>query len=228
MRIGIILFDGFDELDAIGPYEVFRHAAKLGGDIDVELLTLTEVDEVTASGGLRVRPHGRLKEAPDMVVVPGGGWNDRASQGAWSEVQRGELTRVLGKLHEAGTTVATVCTGGMIAAGAGLTNGRPATTHHTALDELRASGALVIDARVVDDGDLVMAGGVTSGIDLALWLVEREVGGQIAAAVAEEMEFPRSTAIWSGALPEDRRRRKSPVMDQLRRRPPDSAPGSSR
>lgn len=213
VRIGIILFDGFDELDAVGPYEVFRHAAKLGGDIDVELLTLIDVNEVTASGGLRVRPDGRLKEAPDIVVVPGGGWTDRASQGAWSEVQRGELTRVIGELHEAGTTVATVCTGGMIAAGAGLTNGRPGTTHHSALDELRASGALVTDARVVDDGDLLMAGGVTCGIDLALWLVEREVGGQIAAAVAEEMEFPRSTAIWSRALPEDRRRHRSPAID---------------
>jgi transcriptional regulator GlxA family with amidase domain len=198
VRIAIILFDGFDELDAIAPYEVFRHAAKLGADIDVELLTLGDVEEVTASGGLRVRPHGRLQEAPDMVVVPGGGWNDRASQGAWTEVQRGQLTRVLAELHDAGTAIATVCTGGMVAAAAGLTNGRPGTTHHTALEELRASGAHLIDARVVDDGDLTMAGGVTSGIDLALWLVEREVGAHIAAAVAEEMEYPRSAAIWSG------------------------------
>ena len=198
MRIAIILFDGFDELDAIGPYEVLRHAARLGADIDVELLTLGDVEEVTASGGLRVRPHGCLQEAPDMVVVPGGGWNDRASHGAWTEVQRGELTRVLGELHDAGTAIATVCTGGMVAAAAGLTNGRPGTTHHTALEELRASGAHVIDARVVDDGDLIMAGGVTSGIDLALWLVEREVGGHIAAVVAEEMEYPLNAAIWSG------------------------------
>ena len=133
-----------------------------------------------------------------MVVVPGGGRNDRASQGAWIEVQRGDLTRVLGELHDAGTAIATVCTGGMVAAAAGLTNGRPATTHHTALEELRASGAHLIDARVVDDGDLIMAGGVTSGIDLAVWVVEREAGAEIAAAVAEEMEYPRGAAIWSG------------------------------
>ena len=201
MRIAIILFDGFDELDAIAPYEVFRHAARLGADIDVELVTLGDVGEVTASGGLRVRPHGRLEGAPDIVVVPGGGWNDHGSQGAWAEVQRGQLTRVLGELHEAGTSIATVCTGGMVAAAAGLTSGRPGTTHHTALEELRASGAHVIDARVVDDGDLIMAGGVTSGIDLALWLVEREVGGRIAAAVAEEMEYPRNGVIWSLGVP---------------------------
>ena len=130
VRVAIILFDGFDELDAIGPYEVFRHAARLGADIDVQLLTLSDVEEVTASGGLRVRPHGRLKEAPDMVVVPGGGWNDRASQGAWTEVQRGDLTRLLGQLHDSGTAIATVCTGGMVAA---VDGGRPderAAGHH--------------------------------------------------------------------------------------------------
>lgn len=208
MRIGIILFDGFDELDAIGPYEVFRHAARMGGDMDAQLLTLGDVDEVTASGGLRVRPQGRLEQAPDVVVVPGGGWSDRAAKGAWHEVQRGELPRLLGNLHAGGTVVATVCTGGMVAAAAGLTDGRPSTTHHSALNELRASGAQVVDARVVDDGDLVTAGGVTSGIDLALWLVEREVGGHIAAAVAGEMEHPRSTAIWtSGAREKHRRHR---------------------
>jgi transcriptional regulator GlxA family with amidase domain len=95
VQIAIILFDGFDELDAIAPYEVFRHAAKLGADIDVELRTVSDVEEVTASGGLRVRPHG-LEEALDMVVAPGGGWNDRASQGAWIEVQRGQLTQCFG------------------------------------------------------------------------------------------------------------------------------------
>jgi transcriptional regulator GlxA family with amidase domain len=104
---------------------------------------------------------------------------------------------VLRELHDGGTAIATVCTGGMVAAAAGLTNGRPGTTHHAALEELRASGAHVIAARVVDDGDLIMAGGVTSGIDLALWLVEREAGAEIAAAVTEEMEYPRSAAIWS-------------------------------
>lgn len=198
-RIAVVVFDGFDELDAIAPYEVFRHAAKLGADVDVELITLNAAEEIVASGGLRLRPHGRLEVTPDIVLIPGGGWNDRAPQGAWAEAERGELPRMLIELHQAGTTVATVCTGGMLAAAAGLTNGRPATTHHTALDELRASGADVVEARVVDDGDLVMAGGVTSGIDLALWLVEREFGSHIATAVAEELEYPRNAAIWRAA-----------------------------
>ncbi len=196
MRADIVIFDGFDELDAIAPYEVFRHAAKLGADIEVVLVTLDDQDEVVASGGLRVRPHAALGDAPDLVLLPGGGWNDRAAQGARAETERGELPRLIRRLHEGGTTVATVCTGAMIAAAAGLTRGRPATTHHTALSDLRDSGADVINARVVDDGDLVTAGGVTSGIDLALWLVERECGAEIANAVAHEMEYERSAAIW--------------------------------
>ena len=196
MKIGIVVFDGFDELDAIGPYEVFGHARRFGGDVDVELVTLDGADEVVASNGLRVRPHGRLAEAVDVVVVPGGGWNDRAEHGARAEAERGGLPDALARLHRQGTTVATVCTGGMLAATAGLTTGRPAVTHHGALDELRASGADVIDARVVDDGDLVTAGGVTSGIDLALWLVERELGRELADTVADEMEYERRGDVW--------------------------------
>jgi transcriptional regulator GlxA family with amidase domain len=79
----------------------------------------------------------------------------------------------------------------MLATAAGLTRGRPAVTHHGAIEDLRTAGAEVIEARVVDDGDLVTAGGVTSGIDMALWLVERQFGAELADAVAAEIEHPR-------------------------------------
>lgn len=184
MRVAIVVFDGFDELDAIGPYEVLRHAARQGADLDVSLVTLADADEVVAAGGLRIRPHGTLDGTPDVLLVPGG-------PGTGAEAQRGELTDVIRNLHQGGTTVATVCTGTMLAALAGITAGRPATTHHAALAALRDSGAEVIEARVVDDGDLVTAGGVTCGLDLALWLVEREFGAAIADSVAAEMEYGR-------------------------------------
>ena len=193
MQVAIVIFDEFDELDAIGPYEVFRHAARSGAGLDATLVTLTGADEVVASGGLRVRPHGRLEEAPDVVLVPGG-------PGVGKEAERGELPELIGRLHEGGTTVATVCTGGLLAASAGIVSGRPATTHHRALAELAASGAEVIDARVVDDGDLVTAGGVTCGLDLALWLVEREAGSWLADAVAAEMDYARSAALRRGDI----------------------------
>jgi transcriptional regulator GlxA family with amidase domain len=90
----------------------------------------------------------------------------------------------------------------MLVAAAGLLNGRPAITHHAAIDDLREAGATVIeDARVVDDGDLLSAGGVTSGIDLALWIVERELGDRAAEAAARALEHVRVGAVWQrGAL----------------------------
>jgi transcriptional regulator GlxA family with amidase domain len=184
----ILLFDGFDELDAIGPYEVLAN-----GGLEPRYVTLGGAAEATGSHGTRVSTHGTLSDAPELLVVPGGGWGDRAPQGAWAEAQRGELPAAIAERHRAGSTIASVCTGAMLLAAGGLLHGRPAVTHRVALDDLEAAGARVMrDARVVDDGDILTAGGVTSGIDLALWLVERLRGAEAAAAVANEIEHERT------------------------------------
>jgi transcriptional regulator GlxA family with amidase domain len=197
MRIAVVVFDGFDELDAIGPYEVLGNAAQGGAEVEVELVTREPADRVTGSHGLTVEPQGVLDGGYDLVVVPGGGWNDRAQRGAYAEAQAGDLPAALGDLHEAGTVVASVCTGGMLVSAAGLTRGRPAVSHHATLEELASQGAEVVHARVVDDGDLVTSGGVTSGIDMALWLVEREWGKALADGIAREMEHERRGPVWT-------------------------------
>jgi transcriptional regulator GlxA family with amidase domain len=190
MNIAIVLFDGVDELDAIGPFEVFENAREAGADLTVRLCTIDGVDEITASHGLRIGVTAQLADLdPDLLVVPGGGWNARDDVGAWAEAERGVIPDAVAQLHEAGVDLAAVCTGGMLLARAGVTDGRPATTHASAKDELRASGTNVVDARVVDDGDLVTAGGVTSGLDLAFHLVRREFGDELAATVATKMEY---------------------------------------
>ena len=198
MRVAVVVYEGFDELDAIGPLEVLRNAAAMGAtDLSVELVALDGTAEVTGSHGLRVRTDGRLDpDGTDLLVIPGGGWNDRGAHGAWAEAERGDLPAAIAAAARGGAVVATVCTGAMLAATAGLTRGRPAITHHAAVEDLRASGARVVEARVVDDGDLVTAGGVTSGIDLALWLVERHFGAELADAVAAEIEHPRHGEVW--------------------------------
>lgn len=197
-QIDIVLYEGFDELDAIGPFEVFGAAADYGADLSTRLVTLEATETVTASHGLRVEPDGVLADPedgeadlPDLLVIPGGGWNNRSEAGAWAEAQKGAVPAAAGAYHDAGVTVASVCTGGMLLAEAGLTDGRHATTHDGALDDLRASGADAVDARVVDDGDILTAGGVTSGLDLALYLVEREASSEIADRVAKELEYER-------------------------------------
>ncbi|MDG5758581.1 DJ-1/PfpI family protein [Natronococcus sp. A-GB1] len=188
----ILLFDGFDELDAIGPYEVLANGAEAGASLETRLVTLEgDTDDdglVTASHGLRVEPEDVLGE-PDLLVVPGGGWTTEG--GVRAVVTDGVIPGAVDERFGAGSTVASVCTGAMILAEAGLLEGRPATTHQVAIDDLGDSAANVVEERVVDDGDVLTAGGVTAGIDLALWLLEREFGAEIAEAVETEMEHER-------------------------------------
>jgi transcriptional regulator GlxA family with amidase domain len=128
----------------------------------------------------------------EIVVVPGGGWSTRAEAGAWAEVRRGDLLEVIRAAAASARIVAGVCTGTMLLAHAGLVGARRASTHRSALADLSATGATVVPERVVDDGDLVTSGGVSSGIDMALWLVERECGAELAERVNEHMEYPRT------------------------------------
>jgi len=191
VHVAIVVFEGFDAMDAIGPFEVFGHAR---GETGLEVgLYAREPGDIVSSHGLRVEPDGRLADLegpPDVLIVPGGGYNDRAEAGVRAQLA-GPLPERVAEYHAAGTLVASVCTGAMVLAAAGLTDGRPAVTHHGALADLRESGAAVREARVVDDGDLVTAGGITAGIDLALHLLERLVGAEVAESVADTMEYER-------------------------------------
>jgi transcriptional regulator GlxA family with amidase domain len=195
MRIEIVVFDGMDELDAVLPFEVFRNAAQ-ASDWDVAMVGVHGGGEIVASHGMRLQVEAGLGR-PAAVVVPGGGWASRAPKGTWQQVQDGHLPERIREIAAGCTWVASVCTGAMVLAAAGLTKGRPATTHHAAHEALRESGAQLVDARVVDDGDLVTCGGVTSGLDMALWMVERELGAELAAGIGREMEATRSSAIWT-------------------------------
>jgi transcriptional regulator GlxA family with amidase domain len=194
--IDVVVFDGFDELDALGPVEVFRSAAALGGEVSARLVTLSAQEVVVGAHGISVVPDGVLEVgAADVLVVVGGGWAVRAERGAWGEVQRGEALPVLAEAAAASRIVAGVCTGTMLLAHAGAVGSRRAGTHHTAWDDLAATGATVVRDRVVDDGDLITCGGVTSGIDLALWLVERECGRELAEQVAAILEYARAVPV---------------------------------
>jgi len=201
VRIEIPLYDGFDDLDAFAPNEVLRHAARAGAPFDVALVQLDGAQRVVSGLGTTVVPSGPLSERPDLVIVPGGGLTSGRPVGVLAELERGALPTVLARLHADGVTIASVCTGAVLLAAAGLLDGRPATTHHRAFERLRAAGAQIVDARVVDDGDVLTAGGVTSGLDLALWLVEREAGAEAAAMVARGIEYERRGAVWRRGAP---------------------------
>ena len=194
MRAEIVVYEGVDELDAIAPFEVLSVAAG-SARLSVELVCLDARQSVRTAHGIELRVPAVLG-APDLLIVPGGGWAAGVSTGVRAEIARGALPAAVRACHERGAILASVCTGAMLLAHAGLLTGRPATTHHAARDALAGYGARLIDARIVDDGDIVSAAGVTSGLDLALWLVERCFGGALAVAVERQLEYVRRGPIW--------------------------------
>lgn len=196
MNIDILIFDGFDDLDALGPNELLRHAATAGAPFAVRLVQLDGADRVVTALGTTLVPDGPPSERPDLVIVPGGGLLDGAPVGVLAEIERGAIPAALARWHAEGVALASVCTGALLLGAAGVLAGRPATTNRLAFDRLRETGAEVIDERVVDDGDILTAQGVTAGIDLALRLVEREKGTAWAASLAAGVEYTRAGGVW--------------------------------
>jgi transcriptional regulator GlxA family with amidase domain len=195
MHVQILMYEGFDELDAIGPYEILH-----GAGLKTELVTLEPTDRITASHGAVFVPHATLDPRPDLLLVPGGGWRTRSPVGTWGEYERGVLPVAIANRHARGSRVASVCTGAMLLAKGGVLDGRPATTHWAAIDDLRGHGVDVHpEARVVDDGDVLTCGGVTSGLDLALHLVECELGEEAATFAARLLEHQRSGDVFVSA-----------------------------
>ncbi|MFF3286409.1 DJ-1/PfpI family protein [Streptomyces sp. NPDC003023] len=219
MHAQIVLFDGFDPLDAIAPYEVLHAGgAATGGAVSVELVSAEGPREVVSgTGGVSLRATAALNPGrAGLIVVPGASGrvgepgevpDQDATAGQW---QPDELIAVtLGRtlttelpallktaMEDPEVTVGTVCGGSLVLAMAGLLEGRHATTHHLGQDMLHATGVRAVGARVVDDGDLVTGAGVTSGLDVGLYLLEREVGPRIAHAVEELFAHERRGTVW--------------------------------
>jgi len=189
LLIDIAVFDGMDELDAIGPLEVLRSAADRGAPFDVRLVTLEPQSRVTCAHDLAIIPDGVCRPDAGILVFPGGGWISRSNAGVRAEVDSGRWVPRINDAVARGSILASVCTGAMVLASAGALSNRRATTHHGAWRDLEAAGATLVHERVVDDGDRITAGGVTSGIDLGLWLVERFAGQEMAAQIAENLEY---------------------------------------
>lgn len=190
VRVAIFVFDGVDELDVVGPFEVFRDAAKLGAQLSAELVAIDRNLEIYGSHGLRFYAEKVYDGGANVLLIPGGGYSDRAKRGVRHEIARGDLPRIILEAFEAGKIIASVCTGAMLVAASKIGTGRRMTTHHAALDDLKAEWVQVVPERVVDDGNIVSGGGVTSGIDLALHLVKRFAGADFAETVASGLEYP--------------------------------------
>lgn len=209
MYAQILLFDGFDPLDVIAPFDVLSAGSDaVGGELTVELVAAEGPRHVVSGNrGLTLQATGRLDpETPGFVIVPGaaGPIDGDPDDGAvtipvllarFGETAAVELMRRA--MANPDITVACVCGGSLALAMTGLLEGRHAVTHHLGMDVLEATGVTPIAARVVDDGDLVTSGAVTSGLDLALHLLHRTYGPRIAMAVESLFDYERRGTVWT-------------------------------
>lgn len=201
MRLAIIIFPGVEELDFAAPYEVFSAARHLGGPLSVTLTGFHADQPIRAFHGLAVSNARRWKPGDqyDLLVLPGGSWLAGDETGVRAAAKNSELTDLLRSHAAAGSILASVCTGVFLLTTAGLLRGRPATTHHLARQDLEQAGARFVAARVVDDGRILSAGGVTAGLDLSLWIVERFLGADLARRTEDYLEYRRQGEVYCSA-----------------------------
>lgn len=187
MKIGILLFDDVEELDFVGPWEVFKMAREAKPD-SFELLLVAEKDApVRCRGGMRVLPDATTAacESLDVLLVPGG-------QGTRTEVKNEALLAWIAQVSSKAQWVTSVCTGAMLLTAAGPARGKRVTTHWAFVKSLRErdeASAVLESFRYVRDGNVVTAAGVSAGIDMALWLVGQWHGPEFARSVQRYMEY---------------------------------------
>ena len=187
---GVLLFDDAEELDFVGPWEVFTASSMLrerDGHAPDAVVTIAEREAaVRANKGLRVLPDHTLADHPplDVVLVPGG-------QGTRREQDNPVLLQWLASTAERCAWVTSVCTGSLLLHASGVAKGRRLATHWAFEDAMQARGecTVVRDARWVRDGDVVTSQGVSAGIDMALWLVGQLHGVGHARATQRYIQY---------------------------------------
>jgi putative intracellular protease/amidase len=191
-QIAIVTYPGFTALDFIGPYEVLRWLP----DAEVRFVW-HEPGPVTADSGVLVvgATHSFAETpSPDVVLVPGG-------MTTVEHARDEALLDWVRRAHQNATWTASVCSGSIILAAAGLLNGKRATSHWMTLPIVKTLGAIPVgDERVVQEGDIVTSAGVSAGIDLALWLAGRIGGDDRAKAIQLSMEYDPQPPFDSGHM----------------------------
>ena len=180
MDIAILLFDRFTALDAVGPYETLSRVP----GATVTFVATEPGPRRTDTGSLALVADAALEDLPhpEVVVVPGG-------PGHLAPCDDEPTLRWLRAAHETSTWTTSVCTGSLVLGAAGLLSGRRATSHWQAMDELRATGAEAVSERVVVDGKVVTAAGVSAGIDMGLTLAGHLAGDEVAQAIQLGIEY---------------------------------------
>ena len=195
MKCGFLVFPGLEELDLIGPWEMFSLWAKLRGEPDLCRTVAQTREPVVCAKGLTLVPQTDFGACPqlDYLIVPGG-------EGTRQQVDNEALIRFVATQAQGAQAVLSVCTGSFLLQRAGLLAGRRATTHWSALARLAAPGEVqVVPERVVRDGNIWTAAGVSAGIDLALAFIAAVDGEEVAGKIQLGAEYYPTGQIFGSA-----------------------------
>jgi transcriptional regulator GlxA family with amidase domain len=198
-NVAIMVFEEVEVLDFAGPFEVFNVTAELNDPAPFRVYTVAETAApIKTRGALRVHPNYTIYDMPpaDILIVPGG-FGSRALLKKpyileWLQAQKGQVE-----------FLASVCTGALPLAKAGLLDGLRVTTHHENLDHLRSlvseDTTIVSDQRYLDNGSILTSGGISAGIDMSLYLVHKLLGDEVLQRTLAVMEYdwtPDLTLRW--------------------------------
>jgi transcriptional regulator GlxA family with amidase domain len=190
VRIAILIFDRLTALDAIGPYEVLSRLP----EAELSFVATERGPVRTDTGSLGLHADLALAELPhpDLLLVPGG-------RGTAALMDDAAVLEWLREADRTSTWTTSVCTGSLVLGAAGILEGRRATTHWAHLERLLEAGAEPVAERVVEDGKLVTAAGVSAGIDMALGLAARIAGDRVAEAIQLGIEYDPQPPFDSGS-----------------------------
>lgn len=184
ITIGILIFPEVEELDFVAPFEVLSYVNKIQPNSTNIMLVAETLNPIRAFNGMRIIPDVSIHECPvlDILVIPGG-------KGRLAAMHNIAIINFIKEQNKTAKYITSVCTGAFLLAEAGLLTGKQATTYHTAFAELETYSVTVIPSKVIQDGNIITAGGVSSGLELGFYLLKKLFGSSISQEAAQKIEY---------------------------------------
>ena len=185
IQIGVLIFPQVEELDFVGPFEILSHVNYIKENSTNVVLVAEKQEPIIAYNGMKILPDISIEKCPqlDILVVPGG-------KGRLQAMKNQTIKSFIMKQSKGSKYITSVCTGAFILAEAGVLKGKRATTYHAAFQELEKYPSIKVEkAKVVQDGNIITGAGVSSGIELGLYLLKVLFGAELAQEVAVSLEY---------------------------------------
>lgn len=184
LTVGVLLFPQVEELDFVGPFEILSYINKIRPESTKVLLIAETAEPVEAFNGMKIIPDVTMANCPqlDILVAPGG-------KGRYAAMKNTAIKEFIQQQAQKAKYITSVCTGAFLLAEAGLLKNKKATTYHTAFAELAAYSVEVLAQKVVREDNIITAAGVSSGIELGLYILREEFGAAVAQKAADNIEY---------------------------------------